>query len=75
MTEQPWPEGVTTRYPTRAAEITGNHTIAVELSEQRIDATSRCTGCGWPEGPYFVREIHRRAQHHAETCRAVPRPA
>ncbi|MFG2269115.1 hypothetical protein ACGFNY_04995 [Streptomyces chartreusis] len=72
---QPWPEGVTRRYLTKAAELTGNHTLAVEVSEQAGEAHSRCTGCGHPERTYYAPEIKYRAQKHAETCRALPRPA
>lgn len=71
---QPFPEGVSHRYLTKAAEITSNHNLGVEVSEDQGTATSRCTGCGHRESEYFAREIHRRAQQHAETCRAVPRP-
>jgi hypothetical protein len=71
----PWPEGVTHRYLTKAAEITGNHELGVNISEDKGTATSRCTGCGRRESENFAREIHYRAQQHAEKCRAVPRPA
>ncbi|MFJ2000280.1 hypothetical protein [Streptomyces chartreusis] len=69
-----WPEGVTHRYLTKAAEITGDHAIAVEITTTGGDAHSACTGCGHREAPYFTREIHSRAQNHAERCLAVPRP-
>jgi len=69
-----WPDGVTHRYLTKAAEITGDHGLSVNIREDKGNASSRCTGCGRQEHPYLVREIHRRAQIHAETCRALPRP-
>lgn len=71
---QPWPEGVTHRYLTKAAEITGDHTIAVNVSVTGVDASSRCTGCGHTERTYYADVIKYRAQQHAEQCRAVPRP-
>ena len=71
----PWEPGVTQRFLTKAAEITGDHTIAVEVREDRGDAHSRCTGCGHTERTYYAPEIKYRAQQHAEKCRAVPRPA
>lgn len=74
-TETTWAEGVTHRYPTKAAEITGDHSIGVDVSEARGEATARCNGCGRRESTYFARSIHDRAQKHAEKCRAVPRPA
>ncbi|WP_369167811.1 hypothetical protein AB5J49_08045 [Streptomyces sp. R28] len=69
-----WSDGVTHRFLTRAAEITGNHDLAVEVSEGQVEASSRCAGCGHREHTWFPREIHGRAQQHAEKCRAVPRP-
>lgn len=74
-TETTWAPGVTHRYITKGAEITGDHTIAVEVSTYSSgDASSRCTGCGHPERTYYAHEIKYRAQQHAEKCRAVPRP-
>ena len=69
-----WSDGVTHRFLTKAAEITGDHALAVEVSEDQGTATCRCTGCGRRERTNFAREIKDRAQQHAETCRAVPRP-
>ena len=74
-TTQLWPEGVTHRYLTKAAEITGDLTLAVEIRGSRGSISSRCTGCGQRHALFGERRTHELAQGHAEKCRAVPRPA
>lgn len=64
---QPWPDGVSARYVNLAGattdirESTGGYT------------TAACQGClyTWTGD---VIAAHNRAQTHAETCRALPRP-
>lgn len=65
-----WPEGVFARYQTVVE-------ASVDLRWHNADegyAFADCTGCGkhfsW-EHDRFTRE---KAQAHAESCRAVPRP-
>ncbi|MEU9764006.1 hypothetical protein AB0D98_30740 [Streptomyces sp. NPDC047987] len=66
---EPWPEGVTHRYGAdfgATVDITGGG-----------DRTGyRCTGCpfGSSGEHWHERVAHERAQAHAETCRALPRP-
>ncbi|MFF9285422.1 hypothetical protein [Streptomyces griseosporeus] len=73
-TATPWPEDVTHRYLTKAAEITGDHALYVEVRGSGERTTAVCTGCGRDEFPDFVHRIHQRAQAHAERCRALPCP-
>lgn len=47
-----WPAGVIARYPTRAAEITGDLSLSVEIAEERnaerpeyYGYRARCRGC------------------------------
>ncbi len=74
---EPWPDGVTVRYLTTAAEITGAAEIAVNVIEYDFDeAFAKCAGCDtviWQGGSH--RRARELAQGHAEKCRALPRPA
>ncbi|MFL1904786.1 hypothetical protein ACJWDR_37635 [Streptomyces tauricus] len=76
----PWPEGVIARFLT-----VGGATVDIE--EQRAGWKSPhwfCHGCTdtsrgaytGPFGdPFTLGDIREQAQSHAETCRAMPRPA
>lgn len=64
----PWPEGTIARYWTVAGatvDVTGNGDLA----------NYQCTGCPYNGGGWAEYIAHERAQAHAETCRALPRPA
>ncbi|MFI9154517.1 hypothetical protein [Streptomyces sp. NPDC053367] len=63
----PWPNGVIARYLTLAG-------ATVDLRGGLSDTTSSCTGCGEYEYPNSESYVRRRAQAHAEVCRALPRP-
>lgn len=69
----PWPDGVTARYLTKAAEITGNLELTVNVHHD--GAKYVCTGCGDSSSLLGGHRIHGLAQGHAEKCRALPRPA
>lgn len=70
----PWPDDVTTRYLTKAAEISGlPATVDVRVSGDH--ASYDCLGCGDNCSVYGEHRTRQLAQAHAETCRALPRPA
>ncbi|MFI2225233.1 hypothetical protein [Streptomyces fradiae] len=72
-----WPQGVIARYLTKAAEITGDPTITVDVTETEYDVRAECRGCGEDRTnipPYASVTVTPWAQEHAETCRALPRP-
>lgn len=80
MPETAWPEGVVARYLTKAAEITGDFSLTVDLFD-RIrpprgpDKTAAvCRGCGLDCTNYYESSVRSWAQAHAETCRAMPHP-
>ncbi|MFF9271123.1 hypothetical protein EF919_18240 [Streptomyces sp. WAC02707] len=67
--QAPWPDGVTARYLTVGG-------ATVDLTDD--DGTTRllCAGCGHGKNAaYYPPAAHRKAQAHAERCRALPRPA
>lgn len=69
MNAETWPDGVTARYLT-----VGGATVDLTGTGERTYV--RCTGCGFGKGLWWAEEYAReRAQGHAETCRAMPRPA
>lgn len=68
-----WPEGVIARYLT----VVG---ATVDLTGAEYDASGACGGCqkkfsdsGYVSGSLSV--ARHWAQEHAESCRALPRPA
>lgn len=67
-TQSAWPEGVVARYRT-----VGGGTV--DLTDDDGPVRLLCSGCGfgnnWAHDPSAGR---RKAQKHAETCRALPRP-
>jgi hypothetical protein len=68
----PWPQGCIARYWTTAG-------ATVDITEIGANAqhgySLACTGCPHWETPGTEDEAHSHAQAHAETCRALPRPA
>ncbi|MFD5510765.1 hypothetical protein ACFWIB_23755 [Streptomyces sp. NPDC127051] len=73
-----WPAGVIARYLTKAAEITGDHDATVDVSQDPDETTATCRGCQRDISRYrnyMTEAVKRDAQKHAETCRAIPRPA
>lgn len=66
---QPWPSGTIARYLTIVDAI-------VDITGTSKQAHFRCTGCNYGHGMNARPEdiCHQRAQAHAETCRALPRP-
>ncbi|MFE1871559.1 hypothetical protein ACFW9N_11735 [Streptomyces sp. NPDC059496] len=77
MTSQTaWPTGVIARYLTKAAEILADPEATVDVRQNRDYGHSYdCRGCGAGSSSGDTRAIHTGAQEHAETCRAIPRPA
>lgn len=84
MTTTEWPADVTARYLTLAGSSLGNPTLAVDI--RAIDDgefyEAVCATCGandwqkhWTRPVQREDETRRWAQRHAETCRAMPRPA
>ncbi|MET9698799.1 hypothetical protein ABZY31_17995 [Streptomyces sp. NPDC006529] len=70
-----WPTGVLARYLTKAAEILSDPEATVDVRKNRSYGDSwDCRGCGRGSSSGDTDAIHRGAQEHAETCRAVPRP-
>ncbi|WP_236241142.1 hypothetical protein [Streptomyces sp. CC228A] len=65
-----WPKSVIARYLTVAG-------ATVDLTGCGDHTYYRCTGCGYTtHGISVIERVAReRAQGHAETCRALPRPA
>ncbi|GGW15785.1 hypothetical protein GCM10018980_51570 [Streptomyces capoamus] len=66
---EPWPDGVTHRYRTPV----GSH---VDIRGGGDRTAYKCTGCPYSSGGLIWHEsiAHEHAQHHAERCRALPRP-
>jgi hypothetical protein len=66
----PWPDGCIARYWTVAG-------ATVDLTGGGDRTYVRCTGCPYDMGGTWWSEdtAHERAQAHAESCRALPRPA
>ncbi|MFI0914333.1 hypothetical protein [Streptomyces abikoensis] len=72
-----WPEGVIARHLTKAAEITGDPTITVDVTETGDKVRAACRGCGADHLnsiAYSRMTVEPWAQDHAESCRALPRP-
>ncbi|WP_369359572.1 hypothetical protein [Streptomyces sp. cg2] len=63
-----WPEGVIARYLTLA------HATVDLTRHDSGDVSCECTGCGYNRSAWAEPVIRDRAQAHAETCRALPRP-
>jgi hypothetical protein len=65
---------------TPAATVIGGYRTAgsatVELTERpgKAGVRAECTGCPFISGPWDDDTAEDRAQAHAETCRAMPRP-
>ncbi|MFH9365447.1 hypothetical protein ACH4K8_07225 [Streptomyces anulatus] len=70
MTAQPT---VIARFLTLAAEITGDHTITVDVTTDAGWATAECTAC---PAQSRTRDLHDRAlpwaEKHSASCRAIP---
>ncbi|MFC8703400.1 hypothetical protein ACJBCE_09455 [Streptomyces sp. NBUL23] len=70
MTAQPT---VIARFLTLAAEITGDHTITVDVTTDDGWATAECTACS---ARSQTRDLHVRAlpwaEKHSAACRAIP---
>lgn len=64
-----WPEGVMSRYLT-----VGGATVDIRPSSHEDRVSSVCTGCGEEDCFSHEKYIRERAQRHAETCRALPKP-
>ena len=73
-TETSWPEDATTRYLTKAAEISGDLELAVEVREADDGFSYICRGCGGAYKNFWESSVRTRAESHAEKCRAMPRP-
>ncbi|MCX5014781.1 hypothetical protein OG765_27880 [Streptomyces sp. NBC_00555] len=70
-----WPAGVIARYLTKAAEILADPEATVDVRKNRDFGHSYdCRGCGVGGSSGNDVEIHAKAQAHAATCRAIPRP-
>ncbi|RDV48189.1 MULTISPECIES: hypothetical protein [unclassified Streptomyces] len=73
MTTPAWPENVIARYLTvggATVDLTNDphwHCLA-------CPGTSRGQYTGPFGDPFTLTEIHKQAQSHAETCRALPKP-
>ncbi|MEU0624998.1 hypothetical protein ABZ329_29575 [Streptomyces rubiginosohelvolus] len=75
MTTQPqtaWPENVIARYLT-----VGGATVSIWAADQWTPVTAACGGCSASneDGGVNSSDPKRWAQSHAETCRAIPKPA
>lgn len=66
---------VTTRFLTRAAEITGDHELTVDVTVRPGDARAECRGCETTSAATQDYQARDWAQSHAEKCRAFPGPA
>lgn len=78
MQNTAWPTGVIARYLTKAAEITSDPTITVDITETDHEVRAECRGCGRDHSNaacYANVTVIPWAEKHAETCRALPRPA
>jgi hypothetical protein len=76
MPESTWSEGVIARYLTKAAEILGDD-ITVDVVQNDGRTRAHCHGCGLEptdEPDYLAAHAYKKAQEHAEKCRAMPRP-
>lgn len=80
-TQAAWPEGVIARYFTLAAEVLGDLSITVDVTNSEgisgDTATATCTACGTfykNSRCYTASTVLPWAQEHAEKCRAMPRP-
>ncbi|QLJ06836.1 hypothetical protein HZZ00_38055 (plasmid) [Streptomyces sp. NEAU-sy36] len=73
---EPWPTGVTARFLTRAAILTGNNTATVDIHDDTSRSHARCTSCGWTKsnGIAYRSEVIEWAQDHATQCTALPQP-
>ncbi|MFD3820162.1 hypothetical protein ACFWRZ_34310 [Streptomyces rubiginosohelvolus] len=81
-TQTAWPTGVIARYLTDAGKALADPTITVDLTEDPEDGSSLgvCRGCEttFEDSRYLSRDLdtgRHWAQEHAETCRALPKPA
>lgn len=74
--QQPWEPGIIVRYLTvggATVNITDNRTPHWHCTACPSTSVGAYTG---PFGtPFTLDAIHKQAQAHAETCRAMPRPA
>ncbi|MEV6833512.1 hypothetical protein AB0N17_03105 [Streptomyces sp. NPDC051133] len=71
---EPWPDGVIARYVTKAADLTGDVELTVDVT--KIDGGFRrhCRGCGDSFENFWEPAVRDSAQIHAERCRALPKP-
>ena len=63
----PWPDSCTARSWTVAG-------ATVDITGSDHGTSYRCTGCPYGSSGWHEDIAHERAQAHAETCRALPRP-
>ncbi|MFE0794738.1 hypothetical protein [Streptomyces mutabilis] len=71
-----WPEGVIARYLTLAGIADPNATV--DITDNGEETYWRyalsCAGCSMTDMDSEKDDARRRAQAHAEKCRALPRP-
>jgi hypothetical protein len=73
-----WPESVVTRYLTVAGSALADRSITVDLfGAQRDggDLYAVCRGCGKSWSHNYEPSVRQWAEGHADSCRALPRPA
>jgi hypothetical protein len=82
VTRNSWPAGVIARYLTDAGKALADPTITIDLTEDpdNGDISGVCRGCEstFDDSSYFGRDLGTGrdwAQEHAQTCRALPKPA
>ncbi|XCM28890.1 hypothetical protein ABXI76_05390 [Streptomyces parvus] len=81
-TKTAWPENTVARYLTDAGKALTDPTITVDLTEDPGTGyiSGTCRGCEstFDDSSYISRNLgtgRHWAQEHAETCRALPKPA
>lgn len=81
-TQTVWPKNVIARYLTDAGKALTDPTMTVDLAEDPNtgDISGVCRGCEttFDDSNYISRDLgtgRHWAQEHAETCRAIPKPA
>lgn len=82
-TQNTWPTGVIARYLTDAGKALADPNITVDLSEDPDTSggvLGVCQGCETTldDSSFYGRDLgtgRHWAQEHAQTCRALPRPA
>jgi hypothetical protein len=72
--QQPWPADVDARYLTIGG-ATVDLTFSDDITPHTKNADAECRGCGQTYAIDAEHITRLWAQHHAEHCRAMPRPA